>query len=104
MLLYHGQGTALKQYLPFFDFATLLAVAPLVALVVGVFWFSLVRLRPAAGYLLTVLSIGAVMGLCGDSTAATNLPIAAYAALVVIQGRRRHTSDVTGKTAEPVTA
>jgi hypothetical protein len=100
MLLYHGQGTAMKQYLPFLDFGMLLAVAPLVALVVGVFWFSIVRLRPAAGYLLTVISIGAVMGLCGDSTAATSLPVAAYTALVMVQGRKINTGIVKRSAAE----
>lgn len=104
MLLYHGKGAVLEQYIPFLDYAVLMAVAPLMMLVVGVVWFSLVRLRPKAGYLLTVLSIGAVMGLFGDSTAATSLPIIAYTALVVIQGHKiQHPAPARGMP-EPATA
>ena len=104
MLLYHGKGAVLEQYVPFLDYGMLMAVAPLLALAVGVFWFSLVRLRPKAGYLLTVLSIGAVMGMFGDSTAATSLPIAAYTALVVIQGRKIPGRVVHRGRLEPATA
>ena len=65
---------------------------------------SLVRLRPKAGYLLTVLSIGAVMGLFGDSTAATSLPIIAYTALVVIQGHKIQHPAPARRMPEPATA